>query len=124
MAWQDAYTQPLLAQRASAGWNTGHLLLVGVTCSSSLGMLTLKYSQARGNVVALAIGYLLEGGAFAVYPYCLRYTTMRCVTAVWASSSIVTSFVGGAAVYGEVPSASATFGGVLIVVGMFLTALT
>lgn len=99
----------------------GWTLLPLIMSSSALGMLTLKYSQQHGNLGALTLGYLFEALAFAVYPYSLRYHTLRVVTATWASSSILTSYVGGALLYDEIPSRSSVCGGLLMVVGLGLT---
>lgn len=86
-------------------------------------MLTLKYAQLTNNWLALALGYLLEGVAFAIYPYSLRYNTLRFVTTSWASSSILVSYIGGVIIYDENPSPVSLVGGFLVIVGVLLTML-
>lgn len=124
MEWSHASSHEALLAAPAPREKLSLFLLPTVMGSSAVGMLLLKWSQTKGHPWgATLVGYLLEGFAFAVYPYTLRYHTMRAVTAAWATSSIVTSFVGGRLLYGEVPSPLSACGGLLMVVGVGLTGL-
>ena len=91
--------------------------------TSAAGMLTLKFSQQNDSVVALTVGYLLEGFAFAIYPYALRYHTLRFVTTSWASSSILVSYIGGYIIYYETAGTASILGGLFIIDGVCMTLL-
>lgn len=100
-----------------------YALLPLVMLFSATGMMLLKWAQLRSNAGALAVGYLLEGTAFAVYPFTLRVHSLRFVSAAWASSSIFASVAGGAIWYAEVPSWVSLCGCGLLVMGVVLTAM-
>lgn len=113
--------EPLLGEEDAFKdwWST--LVLPTVMCTSATGMLLFKFSQNNDSAVALTAGYLLEGFAFAIYPYSLRHHTLRFVTTSWASSSIFISYTGGYLIYGETPSIASTIGGIIIIVGVVMT---
>ena len=114
--------EPLLGTDSTRVW-WGVLILPTVMLTSATGMLTLKFSQQNDNAIALTTGYLLEGIAFAIYPYALRYHTLRFVSTSWASSGILVSYIGGYVIYNETPSTTSIIGGMLIIAGVCMTLL-
>lgn len=113
--------EPLLGEEGANREWWSLLVLPTVMCTSATGMLLFKFSQNHDSAVALTAGYLLEGFAFAIYPYSLRHHTLRFVTTSWASSSIFMSYTGGYLIYGETPSTASIIGGILIIAGVVMT---
>lgn len=63
MVWETVGNDPLLGQSVGRA-GSGLIIRPTVMCAGAVGMLTLKFSQQYDNVVALTIGYLLEGFAY------------------------------------------------------------
>ena len=89
---------------------------------SSVGMLTIKWSEQTNSTLLLVAGLSLEGCAFLLYPFSMRKYHLRTITACWAGGSLMTAVWGGSVFFGETPTSTSLCGCLLVLTGIVLNA--
>ena len=95
-----------------------------MVAASAAGMLTLKYAERNDSVILLAVGYALEGYAFVMYPYCMRFFSLRLIVVSWSAGSNLTAFVSGSILFGENGGILSLLGVLCNITGVILVAMS
>lgn len=111
----ETLAEPLVDKQTTGDDNNlnvwhGAVLLTVCLVSSACGMTTLKMAQSTDSTPLLAVGYLLEGVAFDIYPWCLRFFSLQFVVVAWSAASTATAFVSGLWLFGHAFSWRALIG--------------
>ena len=98
------------------------LFLSSMVCSSSIGMVSLKYAEYNNSLVFLVLGYALEGYAFLIYPVCMRFFPLRVIIVSWSFGCNLTAHVCGTLLFGENGGVLSLLGVTCNLVGVVLVA--
>ena len=90
---------------------------------SACGMILLKMATVQHWIGPMITGYMCEAIAFGVYPFALKAYSMRVVSTMWSSSSVLTGLLCGYLFYSEIPSLWSLIGCCVMLAGVFLVHL-